>query len=271
MSLVFIIACMMMSNFLPFITQVEESHYRFVRGAYVIRETFGFGNPNSVFLLTLPIYAAYIFLRFDKYNMYDRILLIVMTVYIYLQTMSRTGALTVIGALLFVDILRVVDLKKFPIISLGIKILPILFLGISIAIGTVLSNLTILNNMLASRPLHWHAYLVEYGSMFSLFGNKYDEMVKVAHPLDSSYIYILSLLGIVTLVFFLFLLYRGLSIFIENNQKKYIAVVIIFLIYAFAENILLEVGYNFTIILLIKYVINNDNGKFTFKEILKIK
>ncbi len=271
MSLVFIIACMMMSNFLPFITQVEESHYRFVRGAYVIRETFGFGNPNSVFLLTLPIYAAYIFLRFDKYNMYDRILLIVMTAFIYLQTMSRTGALTVIGALVFVDILRVVDLKKFPIISLGIKILPIIFLGISIAIGTVLSNLTILNNMLASRPLHWHAYLVEYGSMFSLFGNKYDEMVKVAHPLDSSYIYILSLLGIVTLVFFLFLLYRGLSIFIENNQKKYIAVVIIFLIYAFAENILLEVGYNFTIILLIKYVINNDNGKFTFKEILKIK
>lgn len=271
LSLAFIIICMMMSNFLPFITQVEESHYRLVGGSYVIRETFGFGNPNAVFLLTLPIYAAYIFLRFDKYNMYDRILLIVMTVYIYLQTMSRTGALTVIGALIFVDILRAVDLKKLPIISFGIKILPILFLGISIVVGTVLSNITIFNKVLASRPLHWHAYLVEYGSMFSLFGNKYDEMVTVAHPLDSSYIYILSLLGIVTLVFFLFLLYRGLSIFIENDQKKYIAVVMIFLIYAFAENILLEVGYNFTIVILIKYVINDDKGRFTFKEMLKRK
>ncbi|WP_038298947.1 hypothetical protein [Metaclostridioides mangenotii] len=271
MSLVFIIVCMVMSNFLPFLTQIEESHYRLVRGAYVIRETFGFGNPNSVFLFSLPIYAAYIFLRFDKYNMYDRILLIAMTAFIYLQTMSRTGALTVIGALIFVDILRVVDLKKFPIISLGIKILPILFLGISLTIGTVLSKINIFNEILASRPLHWHAYLVEYGSIFTLFGNKYDEIVKVAHPLDSSYIYILSLLGIVTLVFFLFLLYRGLSIFIENDQKKYIAVVIIFLIYAFAENILIEAGYNFTIILLIKYVINNDNGRFTFKEMLKRK
>jgi hypothetical protein len=268
-SLAFIIVCMTMSNFLPFVTQVEESHYRLVRGAYVIRETFGFGNPNSVFLFSLPIYAAYIFLRFDNYNKYDRILLIVMTVYIYLQTMSRTGALTIIGALIFVDILRAVDLKKYPIISFGIKILPVLFLLLSIVVGTILSNFTIFNKILASRPLHWHAYLVEFGSMFTLFGNKYDEMVTVAHPLDSSYIYILALLGIVTLVFFLFLIYRGLSIFIENGQKKYIAVVMIFLIYAFAENILLEVGYNFTIILLIKYVINNDNGKFTFKEMLK--
>lgn len=268
-SLAFIIVCMTMSNFLPFVTQVEESHYRLVRGAYVIRETFGFGNPNSVFLFSLPIYAAYIFLRFDNYNKYDRILLIVMTIYIYLQTMSRTGALTIIGALIFVDILRAVDLKKYPIISFGIKILPVLFLLLSIVVGTVLSNFNIFNKLLASRPLHWHAYLVEFGSMFTLFGNKYDEMVTVAHPLDSSYIYILALLGIVTLVFFLYLIYRGLSIFIENDQKKYIAVVMIFLIYAFAENILLEVGYNFTIILLIKYVINNDNGKFTFKEILK--
>jgi len=45
----------------------------------------------------------------------------------------------------------------------------------------------------------------------------------------------------------------------------------IFLIYAFAENILLEVGYNFTIVILIKYVINDDKGRFTFKEMLKRK
>lgn len=271
MTLLFVIGCMMLSNLVPYVTQVEESHYRLIGSSYVMRETFGFANPNSVFLFSLPIYTAYIFLRFDNYNKYDRILLIVMTAFIYFQTMSRTGALTIVGALIFVEILRVIDLKRSPVISIGVKLLPILFLIVSLAIGTVFSNTSLFNKLLASRPLHWHAYISEYGSMFTLFGNKYSEMVKLAHPLDSSYIYIFSLLGLVTLVFFFYLLYKGLDIYIKNDKKKYIAAITIFLVYSFAENVLLEAGYNFTIILLIKTIIDNDSGRLTFKELLTRK
>ncbi|MGL6107512.1 polysaccharide polymerase [Romboutsia sp.] len=275
LNVAFIIGCILMGNLLTDIAQVPEVHYRFERGMYIQRETFGFGNPNSVFLFLLPIFAGYIYLRFDKYNWIDRIILIATTFYIYNKTMSRTGFITILGALVFVDILRFIDLKKYPILGKGIKLMPIIFLIMSVLIGTVFSNLTFLNKALASRPLHWKAYLIEPGSMFTLFGNKISSEMKSMHPLDSSYIYILAILGIVSVIFFMYLLYKGLDLFIKENNKKYIAIVVMFLVYALAENILFEVGYNFTIVLLLKYIMNNNPKNFTvvegFKYITKRK
>ncbi|MEG1311645.1 MAG: polysaccharide polymerase, partial [Romboutsia sp.] len=109
LSAIFMIGCILMGNLMTDIAQVPEVHYRFIDGKYIPRETFGFVNPNSVFLFILPIYAGYIYLRFDKYNLYDRLLLIVTTVYIYQNTMSRTGLITIVGALLFVEILKFID------------------------------------------------------------------------------------------------------------------------------------------------------------------
>ncbi|WP_257430976.1 polysaccharide polymerase [Metaclostridioides mangenotii] len=271
MTLVFMIGCMLLSNLFPYITQVEETHYRLVKGVYVLRETFGFSNPNSVFLFSLPIYAAYIFLRFDNYNRYDRLLLIVMTIFIYSQTKSRTGVLTIVCALIFVELLKVIDFKKNFYISIIIKKLPVILLLISIVIGTVLSKTSLFNMVLSARPAHWNSYISEFGSLFTLFGNKYSEVVQLTHPLDSSYIYTVAYLGLITLIFILYLLHKGLDIFIENNQKKYIAVIILFVIYSFAENVLFEVGYNFTIILLIKTIIEKDKGRFTLIDIIKLK
>lgn len=263
LNLIFIVTCILIGNLMPYVAQVPEVHYRIIDGQYIPREAFGFANPNSIFLLALSIYAGYIYLRFDDYNKYDRILLIVTTLFIYYFTKSRTGGITIIAALVFVEVLRLTDLKDRRLIVNGIRLLPIMFLIVSLAVGTVFSNVTIFNKVLASRPVHWHAYLIEYGSKFTLFGNKYSDAVKAAHPLDSSYVYMYAFLGLVSLIFFMYLLYKGLDLFIINDQKKYIAIVMMFLIYALAENILLEVGYNFTIVLLIKHIIINNKDNFT--------
>lgn len=263
LNLIFIVTCILIGNLMPYVAQVPEVHYRIIDGQYIPREAFGFANPNSIFLLALSIYAGYIYLRFDDYNKYDRILLIVTTLFIYYFTKSRTGGITIIAALVFVEVLRLTDLKDRRLIANGIRLLPIMFLIVSLAVGTVFSNVTIFNKVLASRPVHWHAYLIEYGSKFTLFGNKYSDAVKAAHPLDSSYVYMYAFLGLVSLIFFMYLLYKGLNLFIINDQKKYIAIVMMFLIYALAENILLEVGYNFTIVLLIKHIIINNKDNFT--------
>ena len=77
------------------------------------------------------------------------------------------------------------------------------------------------------------------------------------------------MLGIVSLIFFMYLLYKGLDIFIKKEQKKYIIIVFMFLIYSLAENILLEAGYNFTIILLIKHVMNNNQNNFYIRDLLR--
>lgn len=269
LTIFFVFACILLGNLRHDIAQVPQVHYRFAGGKYIPRETFGFTNPNSVFLFLLPVFAGYIYLRYENYNMIDRILLFVTTYFIYNKTMSRTGFLTIIVALIFVDVVRNLDFKKYSKIAKSIKFIPIVFLIISVAIGTILSNVKLFSKLLASRPIHWNVYLAKEGSLFTLFGNKYSDIVKASHPLDSSYIYIVAMLGIVSLIFFMYLLYKGLDIFIKKEQKKYIIIVFMFLIYSLAENILLEAGYNFTIILLIKHVMNNNQNNFYIRDLLR--
>lgn len=271
LNLMFILACMLLGSLAQHIAQIPEVHYRLIEGRYVARETFGFANPNSIFLFLLPVFAGYIFLRFDKYNNIDRILLVSTVLYMYINTRSKTGCLAIIGALILLEILRFVDLKNNKFIQYIIKLSPIIFLIGSILIGTLFKNSDLFNKILSSRPKHWYAYLIEDGSMFTLFGNNYSELVKTSHPLDNSYIYIIAMLGIVSLIFFMYLLYRGLDIFIKNNQKKYIVVVMLFLVYSLAENILLEAGYNFAIILLIKHIMNNNKNDFSVFDFIKKK
>ena len=192
--------------------------------------------------------------------MVDRAILLVMTIFIYKVTMSRTGLLTMIAALFLVEILKYIDLKRYTKISFLVKISPILLLVGSVAIGVLFSKSELLNSVLASKPTP-NIYLTQEGNFLSLFGNVYSAEIKQANPLDNSYVYLTVMLGLVSVVFFMFLLYKGLDIFIKKNENKYIAVIVMFLVYSFAENILFEAGFNFGIVFLIKYIILDDTLK----------
>ncbi|EEA85367.1 hypothetical protein [Peptacetobacter hiranonis] len=262
----FIIAFILIGNFLPDLIKISDTHYRFKDGIYIVRNCFGLHNPNLVFFYSIGVYAAYIFLRFDKYNMVDRAILLFVTLFIYKITMSRTGLLTMIAALFLVDILKYLDLKKYKKISFLVKISPILLLIMSVGIGLLFSKNELFNSVLASRPKFWNIYLTQEGNFLSLFGNVYSAEIKQANPLDNSYVYLTVMLGLVSVVFFMFLLYKGLDILIKKNENKYIAVIAMFLVYSFAENILFEAGFNFGIVFLIKYIILDDTLKNKFRR-----
>lgn len=262
----FIIAFILIGNFLPDLIKISDTHYRFKDGIYIVRNCFGLHNPNLVFFYSIGVYAAYIFLRFDKYNMVDRAILLFVTLFIYKITMSRTGLLTMIAALFLVDILKYLDLKKYKKISFLVKISPILLLIMSVGIGLLFSKNELFNNILASRPKYWNIYLTQEGNFLSLFGNVYSAEIKQANPLDNSYVYLTVMLGLVSVVFFMFLLYKGLDILIKKNENKYIAAIAMFLVYSFAENILFEAGFNFGIVFLIKYIILDDTLKNKFRR-----
>ena len=263
---IFIIAFILIGNFLPDLIKISDTHYRFKDGIYIVRNCFGLHNPNLVFFYSIGVYAAYIFLRFDKYNMLDRAILLLVTLFIYIVTMSRTGLMTMIAALLLVDILKYLDLKKNTKISFLVKISPILIWAGSVAIGLLFSKNELFNSVLASRPKFWNIYLTQEGNFLSLFGNVYSAEIKQANPLDNSYVYLTVMLGLVSVVFFMFLLYKGLDILIKKNENKYIAVIAMFLVYSFAENILFEAGFNFGIVFLIKYIILDDTLKNKFRR-----
>jgi len=187
--------------------------------------------------------------------------LIALTVLIYDVTYSRTGLIAVLGGLVFIEIMKRVDLKKQAWIGKLIKFTPLIFVGISISVGTIFHNMDFLNKVLSSRPKNWYIYLVKRGNIFTLFGNKYPESVRNMNPLDNSYIYLLCFLGIIAFALLMYAIYKGLESFIEENNKKYIAIAILFFIYALAENILLEVSLNFALLLIIKrfIMIGNEN------------
>lgn len=266
MNAMFIIAFVLIGNFLPDLIKISDLHYRLKDGIYVARNCFGLHNPNLIFFYTIGIYAAYIFLRFDEYNMMDRAILLLVTLFIYKITLSRTGLLTMIAALVLVEILKCIDLKKHTKISFLVKISPILLLIGSVAIGMLFSKNELLNKVLASRPRYWNIYLNQEGNFLSLFGNSYSSIIKQANPLDNSYVYLTVMLGLVSVVFFMVLLYKGLDILIKKDQKKYITVITMFLVYSFAENILFEAGFNFTIVFLIKYIILDNTLQNKFRR-----
>lgn len=256
----FLIGAILLFNLFPSLEFNQEVHYRYIKKLDVLvpRMDFGLGNPNAVFYHMVTIYAAYIFLRYKNYNKWDRIILFGSAFFVYQTTYSRTGFLTILSGLIFVEIIRLIDIKKIKGLSILIKTSPIILTLSSVIIGTMFYKSNALNRLLASRPKFWNVYLAQEGNFIKLFGNSYSPAIKATNPLDSSYVYIISVLGVIACVLFMYLMYKGIESFIEKDKKAYLVVLFIFLIYSFAENLLLEASFSFAIVLLIKEVILND-------------
>ena len=260
-SAVFLIAVILIFNLFPWLEANQEVHYRYIKDtdSLVPRMDYGLGNPNAVFYHMITIYAAYIFLRFKNYNLIDRLILFGSVFFIYNTTYSRTGFITLFAGLIVVEIIRIVDIKKFKSLSILAKTSPIILTIISVILGIGFYNNKAINRLLASRPKYWNVYLLQEGNFFKPFGNSYNAIVKSSNPLDSSYIYIISVLGLVAFVLFMYVLYKGIESFIKKDKKEYLVVLAMFLMYSFAENLLLEASFSFGIVLLIKEFISIDN------------
>lgn len=260
-SVIFLIAVILIFNLFPWLKNNNQIHYRYIAktNSSVPRMDYGLGNPNSVFYRMIPIYGAYIFLRFKNYNLIDRLILFGSVFFIYKTTYSRTGFITIFAGLIVVEIIRMVDIKKFKPLAILAKISPMILAFMSIILGTVFYKNSWLNGILASRPKYWNVYLLQEGNFLKPFGNSYDAIVKSLYPLDNSYVYAITTLGLVTFALFMYILYKGIGSFIEKDKKAYLVVLVMFLIYSFGEELLLDSAYSFAIVLVIKEFISIDN------------
>lgn len=254
-------------NLFPELQSASLVAYRFSTSSFATRFDFELGNPNSAYFFMLPILCSYIFLRFKDYNVFDRVLIIVLTIFIYSVTASRTGFYTIVVGLILLEAIRYINIKDNVFLPILAKIAPILISLISIFMGMKFYNSTQMNNLLSSRPKYWHVYLAEAGNFLKPFGNSFGDAIKAANPLDNSYIYLVSVLGLVTFVLFLALMYVGIDILIKSDNKVLLAILFIFLIYGFAENIIFESGLNFTLVLLLKVIINNNKNEINIYKI----
>lgn len=224
-----------------------------------IRNDLGLGNPNAPFLYSIPLYAGYIYLRFDKYDIIDRCILISVSLLVYSQTYSRTGLITIFAILAFVEIVKRVNIKKNKFAIFILSYLPILITGFTFLTALFLNN-KFFNKLLSERPLLWNIYI----NHIKLFRNDYYFTLREMYPLDNAYLFALALYGIVFTVLLL-LLY---TFYMKENaikaNGKTLAVCSMFLIYAFGENMLFNAGLNFTLVLAISSL--SSKNIFAFRR-----
>ena len=228
-----------------------------------IRNDFGLGNPNAPFLAALPMYAGYIYLRFDKYDNIDRILLILISLLIYSQTFSRTGLITIFTILIFVELIKRVDITKNKYARFVLSYLPILITLFSFLTAKLL-NFKFFNKLLSERPRLWDIYT----GHIKLFRNVDYFSLRENYPLDNSYIFSFVLYGIIFTILLLFIYTYFMKQNVIKNNSKVLAISSLFLIYSYGENILLRTYLNFTFILVIITICSNfsiKNIKFNKK------
>lgn len=248
--------------------QSTTLHYKLVDGISVLRKDWGFGNPNAPFFYMMPVYISYIFLRFEKYNIFDRLFLLGSSLLIYYTTYSRTGLLTIITTLILVEIFRNISLKK-KIVQRSIIFIPYFFFILSFILGFYFSDNEVINKILTSRPLCWNAYIEQFGNAFTIFGNQYNAEMRTNYPLDNSYIYIQAYFGVIIWSIIALAISKGLNICVNENNKKIILVSIMIMLFSFTENMLFDAASNMPFILLIKLIYNKkvkDLNKDIYSE-----
>lgn len=252
-------------NMIGVIPDTADLHYRIVNDVQKIRHDFGFGNPNAMFFYLMPIYTGYIYIRYEKYNWVDRIVLWSVAIFVYVTTYSRTGFAVIVLGLIMIEIFKRIDIFKFNFIKKIVINVPLILIVVSLFIGFVFAASPKLNSLLSARPEYWNKYL----RVISILGNVQSSSMLATYPLDNSYVYLLSLYGILVTVLFVLITNYSLNKFIEQKDYKFVIITTMFFLYGFGENILFSASLNFTLILMLKNIDLQDIKKF-YKCKLKV-
>lgn len=214
------------------------------------RNDFGFGNPNGAFISFFTIWASYLYLKFDNLEKKDIGLLIIFPIVVYSQTNTRTGFITIAGAMILAFLLEKIDVRK-KAYKYFFTLVPGILSVLSLVVAYGFHNSEKLNRWLSHRPLYWYKYLVndQYGlNLMGYNDNIRDIVFSPRLPLDSGYILTLYNSGII--VFLLIILLYSYAIYqlCSEGKKAEVTLILSILAYAFAESIILDLGTNITFI-----------------------
>lgn len=223
-----------------------------------LRNPLGFGNPNTVFFAILPIYAAYIYLRFDKYSILDRIFILLSSIFIYYKTYSRTGLATMIIVLIIVEIVRKININKLA--RLIISNIPLICFFLSIFLALTWETVG-LNDILSRRPEYWNLYIQNANMLSGIDISQ----IEWTPPLDNSYIFSISNFGIINTIVIGIVIYIGFYMIVKKGDKKSICIGLIFFIYALGENVFFNKAINFSLIIILNSFMNYEFRNFIQK------
>lgn len=235
------------------------------------RNNLGFGNPNGAYMAFFIIWVAYLYVKFNKLDKKEFVILTISPLIIYIQTRTQTGLVTIFTCMIIVLIFKYININK-KIYKWIFLIYPILLTTLSLVLAYKFNNNYWINEYLSHRPYYWHKYLTNptYGLNFvgySLDIKRIAFMPKI--PLDSGYIWTLYSTGIISFLLILFLYVYALYTLCCENKKAEVLLILSILTYSFAESIILDLAVNLSFIF-IPYAITklrnrNRNKIFKFR------
>lgn len=228
----------------------SDIYYRLVDGMKENRNDYGFGNPNSVFVFMIPIFTYYIYRRFDCWNILDTIFYISLNTLVYSLTLSRTGLLVNIIALIFIYLIKT---KLRYSVKLGIRCLIFFTIIASVLIAYHGHDDVVLNYLLSNRPMYFWEYLSENFSYTSILGQPVENDFN-SLPLDNSYIPLLIYKGIIPVTFVVLFYFYGLK---KVTKDSIYIISLYILIYSIFENVLLNIEFNLSLFLIYSEIVKS--------------
>jgi hypothetical protein len=209
----------------------------------IIRNCLGFEHPNNGFLFLLPIvFGIYYLAKNIKQRIYGFIISLLLSLYVYYQTMTRTGMIIICIYLFIAYLLDKKILNQKKILKMGrysFFILSIISLLIAYIWGSDPYN--DISILLTGRPFIWNAYINQGTHFFGNFFGHPEEIYKgefmpcFGDSLDNYFIFILYYYGLFGFILLGILYYKALKYCEYKNDIKLYIIIIGYMLYGITE------------------------------------
>ncbi|PFN80596.1 hypothetical protein COJ85_29715 [Bacillus sp. AFS076308] len=243
-----------------------------IRDSGLVRQSFGFGHPNTFAQKVLQVSIIFLYLKYDQIKFKHLIIVGIIGTIIYRLTNSQTAFyMTLLDIVLFV--LYMHSQKRGQFLSKvsewmirALKYICIIVAGFSVYASIVYQDNYLIGGIdtessLYSRFSQMYLYLKTYS--ITLFGQPlyYHNSISSSianssglYTLDNSYIYLLLGFGVV--VFLLFIIIYARRIYKAIKDKEYVIAIIMtsYVLAGFTETSLIRFSYNFTMLFLFNII-----------------
>lgn len=223
------------------------------------RRFIGFANPNTAMQMALLIWVSYLYLSWDdlfkKKNLLKTIVMgIGFPIIVWYLTQSRMPLLALFSGIFVLLIYHIkLPQRVKPVLKWLFALIPFSLFLLSVLIGIMFDSNQVLNSLLSKRPYLWGYMLNQTQYPVNLVGYHFNilenlhcslEGLCTSLILDNSYLYLLTVRGVLVFIIFLFLYSYLLYKETADNCGKNVFILMTLLVYGFGENIFISVGTN---------------------------
>lgn len=235
------------------------------------RYSLGFYHPNTLGVVFFILLAEYFFLKNGKLKIYNFLLSLGISFYIYYLTNSRTTLAITVFLILGICCVRYINKEKLKRFFSIFRFFPLIYLAATIwAVNNYPTNNLVyqVDKILSGRIYYGRLFLNIYD--INSFGNPDLEIIGTKQVsesygalkgmiLDNSFLLVLVRYGIIPLLL-LIALYTILIVFIHKQEKYYFLIILVaFLTLGISESLTFNYQYNvFLLFMFTPFFYNKD-------------